>query len=58
MLKEMDRTEIEAIDQILDVMIEEGLEVECIYWALKTMQQDPKLTPAQAFALGMAEWIK
>lgn len=58
MLKEMDKTEIEAIDQILDVVMEEGLEVECIYWALKAMQQDPKLTPAQAFALGMAEWIK
>ena len=42
MLKEMDKTEIEAIDQILDVVMEEGLEVECIYWALKTMQQDPK----------------
>jgi hypothetical protein len=58
MLKEMDKTELEAIDQILDVVMEEGLEVECIYWALKAMQQDPKLTPAQAFALGMAEWIK
>ena len=42
MLKEMDKTEIEAIDQILDVVMEEGLEEECIYWAMKTIQQDPK----------------
>lgn len=54
----MDKGDLEAIDQLLDVVMEEGLEVECIYWALRAMQKDPKLTPGQAFAIGMAEWVK
>lgn len=58
MLKEMNKEDLEAIDMLLDDVIEQGLEVECIYWALKIMQENPTLTPGQAFALGLAEWIK
>ena len=58
MLKEVNKEEYEAIDSLLDAIIEQGLEVECIYWALKVMQENPTLTPAQAFALGLAEWVK
>jgi hypothetical protein len=58
MLRETNKSELETIDKLLDQVIEQGLEVECIYWALKAMQEDPTLTPAQAFSLGLAEWIK
>lgn len=54
----MNKEDAEAIDMLLDDVIEQGLEVECIYWALKVMQQDPTLTPGQAFALALAEWLK
>ena len=54
----MNKEDLEAIDMLLDDVIEQGLEVECIYWALKAMQENPALTPGQAFALGLAEWIK
>lgn len=50
--------EMELIDKMLDTAIEYGLEVEVIYWALNYMKQDPTVTPAQAFALGISEWVK
>ena len=31
MLKEMNKADVEAIDMLLDDVIEQGLEVECIY---------------------------
>ena len=58
MLNQIDKDDIEIIDSLLDKVIERGLEVECIYWALKAMQENPTLTPGQAFALGLTEWIK
>lgn len=58
MLNEMNKNDIEIIDKLLDQVIEQGLEVECIYWALKAMQENPALTPGEAFAIGLAEWIK
>lgn len=54
----MNKNDIEIIDKLLDQVIEQGLEVECIYWALKAMQENPALTPGEAFAIGLAEWIK
>jgi hypothetical protein len=53
-----DKEQMEAIDQMLDPVIESGLEVEVIYWALKYMKNNPEATPAEAFALGIAEWVK
>ena len=58
MLREMNKEDVEVIDNLLDEVIKQGLEVECIYWALKMMQENPALTPGQAFALGLTEWIK
>lgn len=50
--------QMDAISEMLDTAIEFGLEVEVIYFALKYMKEDPAVTPAQAFALGVAEWVK
>ena len=58
MLKEMNQDDVQVIDTLLDQVIESGMEVECIYWALKVMQENPTLTPGEAFALGLAEWVK
>ena len=58
MSKEMNQEDIQIIDSLLDQVMEAGMEVECIYWALKAIQQNPELTPGQAFALGLAEWVK
>ena len=58
MLNEMRKEDLEIIDKLLDRVIEAGMEVECIYWALKAMQENPTLTPGEAFALGLAEWVK
>lgn len=54
----MNQDDIKVIDILLDQVIESGMEVECIYWALKVMQENPTLTPGEAFALGLAEWVK
>lgn len=53
-----DKEQIEAIDKMLDSAMEFGLEVEAIYWALKYIKENPTVTPAEAFALGVAEWVK
>lgn len=53
-----DKEQLEAIDQMLDSAIELGLEVEIIYWALKYMKENPNATPVEAFALGIAEWVR
>jgi predicted RNA methylase len=50
--------EIEFIGYMLDSALEYGLEVEVIYWALKYMKENPTTSPAEAFALGVAEWVK
>lgn len=51
-------SEMQAISDMLDSALEYGFEVEVIYWALRYMKENPDSTPAQAFALGVAEWIK
>jgi len=53
-----DAEQMEAIDKMLDVAIDSYLEVEVIYWALQYMKKDPSVSPSQAFALGIAEWVK
>jgi len=50
--------ELKTISVFLDEAAEYGLEVEVIYTALKNMQEDPNLTPAQAMQFGMEEWVK
>jgi hypothetical protein len=50
--------ELKTIGAFLDEAAEYGLEAEVIYTALKNMQEDPNLTPAQAMQFGVEEWVK
>jgi hypothetical protein len=50
--------QMEIIDKLLDVAIENGLELEVIYFALKHAKENPDTTPAESFLLGVTEWIK
>lgn len=50
--------QLETINNLLDIAIEYGLEVEVIYHALEYMKKDPTVTPAEAFALGVTEFVK
>jgi hypothetical protein len=52
------QTDIKVIEILLDEAMESGMEIEVIYSALKHMQEDPEMTPAQAFQYGMDEWVK
>lgn len=57
-MQQMNEEDAKVIDEVLDQAIEAGLEVEVIYWALRTMKDNPKLTPSEAMILGVTEWIK
>jgi len=57
-IKSMNNEELKVISSVLDEAIEFGLEVETIYWALIAMKQNPEMTPAEAMALGILEWVK
>ena len=57
-INEPSEEDYKIIDEQLDNAMESGLEVEVIYWALVAMQKNPKLTPGEAFVLGILEWIK
>ena len=50
--------ELRTIGAFLEEAAEYGLEAEVIYTALKNMQEDSNLTPAQAMQFGMEECIK
>lgn len=50
--------QMQVISDMLDTALEYGLEVEVIYWALEYVKKNPDVTPAEAFALGVVEWIK
>lgn len=52
------QTEMKVISVLLDEAMENGLEIEVIYTALKTMREDDAVTPAQAFQIAMDEWVK
>jgi len=50
--------ESQLISNQLDTVLEHGLEVEAIYFALIAMKNNPELTPGEAFIQGILEWIK
>jgi hypothetical protein len=52
------QTEMKVIDVLLSEAMDNGLELEVIYSALKAMREDETLTPAQAFQVAMDEWVK
>jgi hypothetical protein len=54
---EIDKNYMTLMDS-LDSAKEEGLEVEVVYTALKSMKQDPQLSISEAIELGMKEWVK
>ena len=47
-----------VISNGLDAALEFGLEVEVIYQALQAMKENPNQTPAEAFIIGVTEWVK
>lgn len=52
------KQQMDVIDSQLDKAIEFGMEVEVIYFALKYMKENPSVSPAEAFVMGVTEWIK
>jgi len=50
--------QMEAISDLLDTAIDYELEIEVIYYALLYIKEHPELSPAEAFQLGITEWIK
>lgn len=52
------KEQMDIIDAQLDIALEHGMELEVIFYALKYMKENPTVTPAEAFYLGISEWIK
>jgi hypothetical protein len=50
--------ELRWITELLEEARKYELEGEVIQFALKTMKEDPRLSPAQAFVIGYQEWVK
>jgi len=50
--------EMQVIGDLLDTALEFGMEIEVIYSALKYIKENPSASPAEAFALGVTEWVK
>jgi len=54
--KEDDTKELDNIQSLLRLASEYNLECEVIYYALRSMKENPTLTPTEAFNNGMEEW--
>jgi len=52
------QTDMKVISVLLEEAMNEGLEVEVIYSALKIMREDDSITPSQAMQEAMNEWVK
>lgn len=53
-----DSKQMEIMGEILDQALNHGFEVEVIYFALKYMKENPTVSPVEAFATGLTEWVK
>lgn len=53
-----EKEQLEAIDKMLDTVWDYGFELQVIYSALVVMKKNPELSPAEAFALGVTEWVR
>lgn len=53
-----EKEQLEAINKMLDTAWEYGFELEVVYAALAIMKKNPELSPAEAFALGITEWVR
>lgn len=56
-IKEIEKEDYDVISNSLDQALDDGLEIEIIYWALIAMKKDPSLTPGQAMMIGLTEWM-
>ena len=54
---EIDKNYVSIMDS-LEIAKEEGLEVEVIYTALKSMKENSQLSISEAIELGIKEWLK
>jgi len=54
----MDITELNAIDEIINMSIDEDLCPEIIASALLHMQTNPNVTPLEAMEFAYLEWTK
>lgn len=50
--------EWEAIDHALKGASEFDLQVEVVWYALKAMKENPRLTIEEAMDIGFNEWVK
>jgi hypothetical protein len=50
--------EMQYIDKWLDSGIDQGVEIEMIYFALLAMKKNPKLSIIEALLEGFNEWVK
>jgi len=50
--------QISLISDLLNESKEHALDPEVIFYALKSMKENPELEPYEAFAMGHSEWIK
>ena len=50
--------DLEFANDILNKAQEEGLVTEVVVWAIKHMQERPKISIREALTAGYQEWIK
>jgi len=50
--------QISLIGDLLNESKEYALDPEVIFYALKSIRENPELEPYEAFAIGHSEWIK
>ena len=56
--KTISQEEADYIDKWLDSGIDQGVEIEMIYFSLIAMKKNPKLSVIEALIEGFSEWIK
>ncbi len=49
---------LKAVREVLEESKKYNLEAEVIYFAIKYMQRDPKLTVSECVQMAMDEWVK
>ena len=50
--------ELSIVNEFLLEATQYGLQAEVVYWALKAMKEDPKLSIQTAMYYGLTEWVK
>ncbi len=55
--KTVPQEEADYIDKWLDAGIDQGVEIEMIYFALQAMKKNPNLSTVEALISSFEEWI-